>query len=178
MAPPRTRPNDVAAIADLDVAIAGGGPVGLTLALALAQRGFRTGLVVSPVCFFAVSTLKKMLGYDDALDVFGVHCIGGIIGALGTGLAVNPDWGGAGVVDYVNCSKDGVVLATCPTAAYDMTAQMISQATGVVTTLVWSGGISLLIWIVLRVLGLLRVKAEVEEEGLDINEHGEVAYHT
>ena len=136
------------------------------------------GLVVSPVCFFAVSTLKKMLGYDDALDVFGVHCIGGIIGALGTGLAVNPDWGGAGVVDYVNCSKDGVVLATCPTAAYDMTAQMISQATGVVTTLVWSGGISLLIWIVLRVLGLLRVKAEVEEEGLDINEHGEVAYHT
>jgi Amt family ammonium transporter len=136
------------------------------------------GLVVSPVCFFAVSTLKKALGYDDALDVFGVHCIGGIVGALGTGLAVNPDWGGAGVVDYVNCSKDGVVLATCPTAAYDMTAQMISQATGVLTTLAWSGVISLAIWIVLRVLGLLRVKPEVEEEGLDINEHGEVAYHS
>ena len=135
------------------------------------------GLVVSPVCLFFCSTVKKMFGYDDALDVFGIHCMGGIIGALGTGLVVNPAWGGAGVVDYVNCSKDGLVLGTCPTAAYDLVAQMTSQATGVATTLVWSGGISLLIWLLLRVLGLLRVSQDVEEEGLDINEHGEAAYH-
>jgi Amt family ammonium transporter len=135
------------------------------------------GLVVSPVCLIMCSTVKNMFGYDDALDVFGIHCIGGIIGALGTGLAVNPAWGGAGVVDYVNCSADGAVLATCPVAAYDMTTQMIAQATGVVTTLVWSGGISLVLWLVLRFTGLLRVKEEVEEEGLDINEHGELAYH-
>ena len=128
------------------------------------------------VCLFFVSTIKHMFGYDDSLDVFGVHCVGGIIGALGTGLVDNPAWGGAGVVDYVNCSKDGVVLGTCPTT-YDLVGQMTSQAWGVGTTLLWSGGISLLIWLVLRVLGLLRVKQEIEEEGLDINEHGEAAYH-
>jgi Amt family ammonium transporter len=136
------------------------------------------GLIVSPICFFAVSTLKNLLGYDDALDVFGVHCVGGIIGALGTGIVVNPALGGAGVVDYVNCAKDGLVLGTCPVATYDLTAQMISQATGVATTLVWSGLISLVIWFALKTLGLLRVKPETEEEGLDINEHGEMAYHS
>ena len=136
------------------------------------------GLVVSPICIIFCSAVKKMLGYDDALDVFGIHCVGGIIGALGTGLVVNPAWGGAGVVDYVNCSADGAVLVTCPVAAYDMTAQMIAQATGVGTTLLWSGGVSLVIWFALKLLGLLRVSQEVEEEGLDINEHGEAAYHS
>ena len=135
------------------------------------------GLVVSPVCIIFCSSVKKMLGYDDALDVFGIHCIGGIIGALGTGLVVNPAWGGAGVVDYVNCSADGAVLVTCPVATYDMTAQMIAQATGVGTTLLWSGLVSLVIWFALKMLGLLRVSQETEEEGLDINEHGEAAYH-
>ena len=135
------------------------------------------GLVVSPVCLFFCSTVKKMFGYDDALDVFGIHCIGGIIGALGTGLVVNPAWGGAGVVDYVGCSEAGKVLATCPVAEYNLVTQMTSQATGVLTTLVWSGVISFAIWFLLRILGLLRVSQEVEEEGLDINEHGEAAYH-
>jgi Amt family ammonium transporter len=135
------------------------------------------GLVVSPVCLFFCAQVKKMFGYDDALDVFGIHCIGGIIGALGTGLLVNPAWGGAGVVDYVGCSEAGAVLATCPVAEYNLVNQMIAQAWGVGVTLLWSGGISLVIWIVLRVLGLLRVKEEIEEEGLDINEHGEAAYH-
>ena len=60
------------------------------------------GLVVSPVCLFFVSTVKNALGYDDALDVFGVHCIGGIIGALGTGILVNPALGGVGITDYTN----------------------------------------------------------------------------
>ncbi len=135
------------------------------------------GLVVSPVCLFFCSTVKKVLGYDDSLDVFGIHCIGGIIGALGTGLLVNPAWGGAGVVDYVGCSEAGKVLATCPVAEYNLVAQMTAQATGVVITLVWSGVISFAIWFALRVLGLLRVSQDVEEEGLDINEHGESAYH-
>ena len=135
------------------------------------------GFVVSPICIIFCSSVKKMLGYDDALDVFGIHCIGGIIGALGTGLVVNPAWGGAGVVDYVNCSADGAVLVTCPVATYDMTAQMIAQATGVGTTLLWSGLVSLVIWFALKMLGLLRVSQETEEEGLDINEHGEAAYH-
>jgi Amt family ammonium transporter len=135
------------------------------------------GLVVSPVCLFFCAQVKKIFGYDDALDVFGIHCVGGIIGALGTGLVVNPAWGGAGVVDYVNCHDAGAVLGTCPVAAYDLVAQMKAQATGVIVTLLWSGVGSLLIWGLLRVLGLLRVSQEVEEEGLDINEHGEAAYH-
>jgi Amt family ammonium transporter len=135
------------------------------------------GLIVSPICVFFISVVKNMLGYDDALDVFGVHCIGGIVGALATGIVVNPALGGAGVVDYVHCSAHGAVLATCPVAAYDMAAQMTSQAKDVVITLVWSGLGSLAIWGVLRVLGLLRVSQDVEVEGLDINEHGEAAYH-
>jgi Amt family ammonium transporter len=109
--------------------------------------------------------------------VFGIHCIGGIIGAIGTGLVVNPAWGGAGVVDYVNCSEAGKVLATCPVAAYDLVTQVTAQAKGVLVTLSWSGVGSLVIWLVLRVLGLLRVSQDTEVEGLDLNEHGEAAYH-
>ena len=136
------------------------------------------GALVSPICVFACSFIKNMIGYDDALDVFGVHCVGGIFGALCTGLLVNPAWGGAGVVDYVNCSKDGAVLATCPTAPYDLVAQMTAQGADVLVTLAWSGVGSLLIWVALRALGLLRVAPEIEREGLDIAEHGEAAYHT
>ncbi|HVY87208.1 MAG TPA: ammonium transporter [Caulobacterales bacterium] len=135
------------------------------------------GLAVSPICFIAVSFVKNLLGYDDALDVFGVHCIGGITGALATGILVNPALGGAGVVDYANCSANGTVLGTCPTAAYDLVTQMTAQGTDVVVTLLWSGVGSLVIWIVLRVLGLLRVSKDAEQEGLDITSHGEQAYH-
>ena len=143
------------------------GPVGALL----------LGLVVGPVCLFACSALKGMLGYDDALDVFGIHGVGGIIGALGTGLVVNPAWGGAGVVDYVSCSEAGAVLATCPVAAYDMVTQLTAQAKGVLVTIAWSGVGSLVIFLVLRVLGLLRASKESEQEGLDITTHGEAAYH-
>ena len=135
------------------------------------------GLVVSPICLFACSALKNMLGYDDSLDVFGIHGVGGIVGALGTGLVVNPAWGGAGVVDYVSCVEAGAVLATCPVAEYNLVGQVTAQAKGVLTTLVWSGVGSLIIWVILRVLGLLRVSKEVEQEGLDVAEHGEAAYH-
>ncbi len=135
------------------------------------------GLIVSPICLFACSALKSLLGYDDTLDVFGIHGVGGIVGALGTGLVVNPAWGGAGVVDYIGCSEAGAVLATCPVAAYNLVTQVTAQAKGVLVTIVWSGVGSFAIWIVLRVLGLLRVSKEVEVEGLDVAVHGEAAYH-
>lgn len=136
------------------------------------------GLVAAPICLFACSALKSALGYDDSLDVFGIHGVGGIIGAIGTGFVVNPAWGGAGVVDYVSCSDAGAVLATCPVAAYDLVTQVTAQIKGVLTTFVWSGVGSLIVFGGLKVLGLLRVKEEEEQEGLDITAHGEAAYHS
>ena len=88
------------------------------------------GLVVSPVCLFFVSTVKNALGYDDALDVFGVHCIGGIIGALGTGILVNPALGGVGITDYTNITGNNA-------GTYDFVTQMISQGKAVWPR--WSG---------------------------------------
>ena len=129
------------------------------------------GLVVSPICFFFCSAIKSALGYDDSLDVFGVHCIGGIIGALGTGLLVNPDWGGAGIADYV--SKPGQMVP----GTYDIAAQMLSQSKMVCMTLLWSGiGSAVLFKLVDMLIGL-RPSEEKEREGLDITDHGESAYH-
>ena len=126
------------------------------------------GLVAGVICFFAATSLKNALGYDDALDVFGVHCIGGIIGALGTGILVNPALGGAGIMDY----------ALGKIADYDMTTQMIAQGKAVLTTLVWSGVGTAVIFKVVDLIVGLRVPIEAEREGLDISEHGERAYHT
>ena len=126
------------------------------------------GLVAGVICFFAATSLKNALGYDDSLDVFGVHCIGGIIGALGTGILVNPALGGAGIMDY----------ALGKIADYDMTTQMIAQGKAVLTTLVWSGVGTAVIFKVVDLIVGLRVPIEAEREGLDISEHGERAYHT
>lgn len=125
------------------------------------------GLLVSPLCFFFVTKVKSMLGYDDSLDVFGVHCVGGIFGALATGVLVNPALGGTGVYDYV-ANK---------VAPYDMVAQLTSQAWAVGTTLVWSGVVAYIAYKIVDVLIGLRVSEEVEREGLDTSEHGERAYH-
>jgi ammonium transporter, Amt family len=125
------------------------------------------GLVVGVVCLFFVTTVKNALGYDDALDVFGVHCIGGIVGAIGTGILVNPALGGAGIMDYT----------TGKIADYDFTAQMISQFWGVCTTLVWSGVGSAILYKVVDVIVGLRATVETEREGLDITEHTERAYN-
>lgn len=125
------------------------------------------GLVAGYLCFWSVTTLKNALGYDDSLDVFGVHAVGGIIGALGTAFVASPALGGAGVYDYV----------TNAVADYDLKAQFISQAWGVGISLVWSGGVA---WVSFKLVDLvigLRVSEEVEREGLDVNEHGETAYH-
>ncbi len=142
------------------------GPVG---AIAL-------GLLVSPVCIFFVSFVKSLLGYDDTLDVFGIHCVGGIVGALATGVLVNPALGGAGIVDYTTCLTDGDI-STCDALPYDLVTQMTAQGTGVLVTLLWSGAISLVIFGLLRITGLLRAPKEHEEEGLDLPGHGEVAYN-
>jgi ammonium transporter, Amt family len=128
------------------------------------------GLVVSPVCLFFVSTVKNALGYDDALDVFGVHCIGGIIGALGTGILVNPALGGVGITDYSNITGNNA-------GTYDFATQMIAQAKAVLATLLWSGIGSAILYKLVDVLVGLRPTVEEEREGLDITDHGERAYN-
>ncbi|MGQ0442285.1 MAG: ammonium transporter [Methylophilaceae bacterium] len=125
------------------------------------------GLVVSPICYFFVAKVKYMLGYDDALDVFGIHAIGGIVGALLTGVFVNPALGGAGVIDYV---ANGV-------AAYDFGAQMTAQIYAVVTAIVVSAVVAFISLKIIDLLIGLRVSEESEREGLDTTEHGERAYH-
>ncbi len=125
------------------------------------------GLLVSPLCYYFVAKVKYMLGYDDALDVFGVHAVGGIFGALATGVFVSPTLGGTGVYDYV-ANKVG---------DFDMMAQVTSQAWAVGTAIVWSAVVSFIAYkIVDAVLGL-RVSEESEREGLDTTEHGERAYN-
>jgi Amt family ammonium transporter len=127
------------------------------------------GAVAGVVCYFAVTVLKNALGYDDSLDVFGVHCVGGIVGALGTGILVNPALGGAGIVDYSTAD-----LA----AGYAGTAtQVWAQLKGVLVTLIWSGIGSAVIYKIVDAVVGLRPSVESEREGLDLASHGEVAYH-
>jgi Amt family ammonium transporter len=116
------------------------------------------GLVAGVVCLWAVSSLKTALGYDDSLDVFGVHCVGGIIGALATGILAAPGLGGQGPEDFRIGSQLGI------------------QATGVVITVLWSAVVSFVGYKVADGLVGLRVGEELEREGLDTAEHGERAY--
>ncbi|MFM5886508.1 MAG: ammonium transporter [Novosphingobium sp.] len=127
------------------------------------------GLIVSPICFFFVSTVKNKFKYDDTLDVFGVHCIGGITGAIATGIVANPALGGQGWIDYT-------VFPAVP-GAWDTMGQLKSQLIAIVTTLVWSGGMSTVLLLALKYTIGLRPTEEAEREGLDINEHGERAYN-
>ena len=129
------------------------------------------GFLVSPLCFFFVSYVKNRFKYDDALDVFGVHCVGGIFGALMTGILADTALGGQGVADYA--SKPGSAVFAFPGYA----AQMTSQIEMVLMTLVWSGFGSLILYFVVdKVMGL-RPTAEAEQEGLDLADHGERAYN-
>ena len=130
------------------------------------------GLVVGVVCFFFVSVVKNKIGYDDSLDVFGVHCIGGIIGAIGTGILVAPYLGGAGLTDYT--AKPG----SASPGTYDMLTQVLIQAKTVSFTLLWSGIWSAIFYKLIDVTMGLRVSEDAEREGLDIAEHGERAYNT
>jgi len=125
------------------------------------------GLVAGVVCFWSVTSLKSKLGYDDSLDAFGVHGIGGILGALGTAVVASPALGGTGVWDYVSNSV----------ADYNMTGQLISQSWGVIIAVVWSGVVSYVAYKFVDIVIGLRVTEEVEREGLDVSSHGETAYH-
>jgi Amt family ammonium transporter len=125
------------------------------------------GLVVGPICMFSCSALKGALKYDDSLDVFGIHGIGGIVGALGTAILVDPALGGAGIVNYVTGVAGYPGLAT----------QLWSQTQAVLITIAWSGVGSFIVWSIAKALTGGRVTKEVESEGVDYSEHGEVAYH-
>ena len=127
------------------------------------------GAVASGICFWFVTTVKNRFGYDDTLDVFGVHCVGGIVGAIATGIVASPALGGQGWLDYT-------VMPAVP-GAYDMAGQVITQVKAVALTLAWSGGVSAVLFYGIDKLIGLRPSADVEREGLDINEHGERAYN-
>jgi Amt family ammonium transporter len=129
------------------------------------------GLVAGVICFIACTSIKNALGYDDSLDVFGVHGVGGIVGAILTGILVNPDLGGAGIVDYTLDNGAGTA------GAYVFGTQMMAQIKGVLVTIVWSGVGSFIMFKIVDVLIGLRVSPDKEREGLDITEHGERAYN-
>ena len=122
------------------------------------------GVAAGVLCYLAATRLKSALGYDDALDAFGVHAIGGIIGALLTGVFAAPSLGGFGTVGAAGGNSFG--------------HQFVVQLTGVCTTLVWSGvGSYILLKITSLLTGGLRVSEEQEAEGLDLSLHGEAGYH-
>ena len=125
------------------------------------------GAVTGVVCLWGVSGLKKMLGYDDSLDVFGVHGIGGIVGALGTAIVANPALGGSGVFDY----------AAGKVAEYSTSTQLMSQLWAVGTAVVWSAVVSFVLFKLIDMFMGLRVPEEDEREGLDTTTHGERAYN-
>jgi len=129
------------------------------------------GLVAGLLCLWGVNGLKRMLGADDSLDVFGVHGVGGIVGALLTGVFASPSLGGAGICNYVT-NKCGDA-ADFPGIA----AQVWIQFQGVIATVIWSAVVAFIAYKLVDLVIGLRVTEEEEREGLDISSHGETAYH-
>ncbi len=129
--------------------------------------GLVIGALAGVVCFWGVTGLKKLLGADDALDVFGIHGIGGILGALLTGVFNNWSLGGTGIADYVN----NTVVNT------EIGAQLIIQIEAVGTTMIWSAVVAFVCYKIVDLTIGLRVKEEDEREGLDTTSHGERAYN-
>lgn len=129
------------------------------------------GFVVSPICYLFVAKVKTALGYDDSLDVFGVHCIGGIVGAIGTGIVASPALGGQGVFDYT------VFPAAFDASSYSIGTQVVTQIKAVLFTLVFSGVLSAVIYFIIDKTIGLRPSVEDENQGLDITSHGERAYN-
>jgi Amt family ammonium transporter len=125
------------------------------------------GLIAGVICLWAVNGLKRMLGADDSLDVFGVHCVGGIVGALLTGVFVTKGLGGTGIPDYIKNEFVDVEIGT----------QMVSQLWAVGTAIVWSAVVAFIAFKIVDIVIGLRVPEEQEREGLDTTEHGEAAYH-
>jgi Amt family ammonium transporter len=133
--------------------------------------GLVIGFVAGFACLWGVHGLKKILGADDALDVFGVHGIGGILGALLTGVFNSPALGGPGYV------ADWVTVTMVTEADYSIVSQVWVQAKAVLVTVIWSGVVSLVAYKVVDLTIGLRVSEEDEREGLDITSHGETAYN-
>ena len=127
------------------------------------------GFAASAVCYLFVAIVKNKLKYDDTLDVFGVHGIGGIVGAIGTGIVADPALGGQGWIDYT-------VFPAVP-GTYDMAAQVITQIKAVGVTVIWTGIVSAVLFYGLKFTLGLRPSEEAEREGLDLSEHGERAYN-
>jgi len=129
------------------------------------------GIVAGFACLWGVSGLKKLLGADDSLDVFGVHGVGGIIGAILTGVFNSPNLGGPSAV------ADWVTVAMVAPDAYSIAGQVWTQTKAVLLTIVWSGVVSVVAYKLVDLTIGLRVTEEEEREGLDISSHGETAYH-
>jgi Amt family ammonium transporter len=129
--------------------------------------GLVIGALAGFACFWGVTGLKKLLGTDDALDVFGIHGIGGILGALLTGVFNTWSMGGTGIVDYVS---NTIVDTT-------ISGQVWVQAQAVLTTIIWSGVVAFVCYKIVDMTIGLRVKEEEEREGLDTATHGERAYN-
>ena len=129
------------------------------------------GLIAGFACLWGVSGLKKLLGADDSLDVFGVHGVGGIVGALLTGVFNSPSLGGPSLVG------DWVTASMVTADAYSIGSQVLTQLKAVVLTIVWSGVVSVIAFKIVDLVIGLRVSEEEEREGLDISSHGETAYH-
>ena len=129
------------------------------------------GFVAGFVCLWGVNGLKKLLGADDSLDVFGVHGVGGIVGALLTGVFNSPALGGPGFV------TDWVTMEITKPETYSIASQVWIQAKAIMVTIVWSGVVSLVAFKLVDMVVGLRVTEEEEREGLDISSHGETAYN-
>ncbi|MFZ9676863.1 MAG: ammonium transporter [Quisquiliibacterium sp.] len=126
------------------------------------------GLISGVACLWGVNGLKRMMGADDSLDVFGVHGVGGIVGAVLTGVFAAPSLGGTGVFDYV---------ANAASADYSIASQVWVQTKAVLITIVWSVIVSFIAFKLVDLVVGLRVSEDEEREGLDISSHGETAYH-
>jgi Amt family ammonium transporter len=126
------------------------------------------GVLAGFVCLWGVNGLKRILGADDALDVFGVHGVGGILGALMTGVLAAPSLGGQGIMDYV---------ANKMSPDYSIMDQLWIQAQAIGTALIWSAVVAYIAYKIVDLSIGLRVTEEEEREGLDISSHGETAYH-
>jgi Amt family ammonium transporter len=133
--------------------------------------GLVIGFIAGFACLWGVHGLKKLLGADDSLDVFGVHGVGGIVGALLTGVFNSPALGGPGFV------ADWVTATGITAADYSIVSQVWIQAKAVLITVVWSGVVSFIAYKVVDLTIGLRVNEEDEREGLDITSHGETAYN-
>ena len=132
---------------------------------------FFIGAIAGVVCLWGVSGLKKLLKADDSLDVFGVHAVGGIVGALLTGVFCAPDLGGPGYV------SDWVTGAVTKPSEYSIMSQVITQAKAVGITVIWSAVVAFVAYKIADILVGLRVPEEEEREGLDVTAHGETAYN-